>query len=88
LRHLQRAAANAELPKHTDGVAAVVICAHCDATPELIADGRAQLSIVRHELGCPTLLAQTRTLWADAVVGRAVGPTDIDAATAPGSQRL
>ena len=33
--------------------------------PELLVDCRAQLSIVRHAAGCPTLLAQVRTRWPD-----------------------
>jgi hypothetical protein len=33
-------------------------CTHCNAVPEQIV--KAQLAIVRHELGCPTLLAQVR----------------------------
>ncbi|MCV7100903.1 MULTISPECIES: hypothetical protein [Mycobacterium] len=43
----------------------VFACQHCPAAPELIVDGRAQLSIVRHNLGCPTLLAQVRARWPD-----------------------
>ncbi|MBS4729710.1 hypothetical protein MSM1_15620 [Mycobacterium sp. SM1] len=41
----------------------VFACQHCAAMPEMIIDGRAQLSIVRHSLGCPTLLTQVRTRW-------------------------
>ena len=41
----------------------VFSCQHCDAAPELVVDGRAQLSIVRHAFDCPTLLAQVRTRW-------------------------
>jgi hypothetical protein len=44
-------------------VAAVFTCAHCNAVPEPIVDGKAAIAIVRHELGCPTLMAQTRTRW-------------------------
>ena len=40
-------------------------CQYCSAVPELVVDGRAQLSIVRHALGCPTLLAQVRARWPD-----------------------
>ena len=40
-------------------------CQHCSAVPELVVDGRAQLSIVRHRLGCPTLQAQVRGRWLD-----------------------
>jgi hypothetical protein len=43
----------------------VFACQHCSAAPELVVDGRAQLSIVRHALGCPTLLAQVRARWPD-----------------------
>lgn len=38
-------------------------CQHCSAVPELVIDGRAQLSIVRHALGCLTLQAQVRARW-------------------------
>jgi hypothetical protein len=41
----------------------VFTCRACDVTPELVTDGGAQLAIVRHQLGCPTLMAQTRTRW-------------------------
>ena len=34
--------------------------------PELLTQSGAQLAIVRHQLGCPTLMAQSRTRWADA----------------------
>jgi len=44
-------------------VAAVFTCAHCNAVPEPVVDGKAAVAIVRHKLGCPTLLAQTRTRW-------------------------
>jgi hypothetical protein len=33
-------------------------CQHCNAVPELVVDGRAQLSIVRHALGCPDAASQ------------------------------
>lgn len=48
---------------HTDTVAAVFTCAHCNAVPESLVDGKAAMAIVRHGPGCPTLLAQTRTRW-------------------------
>jgi hypothetical protein len=35
-------------------------CQHCTAVPELVVDGKAQLSIVRHAPGCLTLQAQVR----------------------------
>lgn len=38
-------------------------CQHCDAMPELLVDGRAQLSVVRHGLDCPTRVAQVRARW-------------------------
>jgi hypothetical protein len=44
-------------------VAAVFTCTHCNAVPKQVIDGKAQLAIGRHKLGCPTLLAQTRTRW-------------------------
>jgi hypothetical protein len=40
-------------------------CQHCSAVPELVTDGRAQLSVVRHALGCATLQAQVRARWPD-----------------------
>ncbi len=43
----------------------VFCCQHCTAVPELLVDGKAQLAIVRHALGCPTLLAQVRNRWPD-----------------------
>jgi hypothetical protein len=55
---------------HTDTVAAVFTCTHCNAVPEQVVDGNAQLAIVRHDLGCPTLLAQTRVRWPAGVVRR------------------
>jgi hypothetical protein len=48
---------------HTDTVAAVFTCTHCNAVPEQVVDGKATIAIVRHELACPTLMAQTRTRW-------------------------
>jgi hypothetical protein len=41
----------------------VFTCQHCEAVLELVVAGNAQLSIVRHALGCPTLCAQVRTRW-------------------------
>jgi hypothetical protein len=43
--------------------AAVFTCTHCNAVPQRIVDGKATIAIVRHQLGCPTLMAQTRTRW-------------------------
>jgi len=31
----------------------VFTCTHCNAVPELVVDGNAQLAIVRHDLGWP-----------------------------------
>jgi hypothetical protein len=31
--------------------------------PELIAHGKAKVSVVRHALACPVLIAQTKTRW-------------------------
>jgi hypothetical protein len=48
----------------TDTVAAAVFtCTHCNAVPEQVVEGKAAVAIVRHKLGCPTLMAQTRTRW-------------------------
>ena len=38
-------------------------CPDCRAVPEQLASGKAKIGIVRHELGCPTLIAQTKTRW-------------------------
>ena len=48
---------------HTDTVAAVFTCTHCNAVPERVVDGKATIAVVRHKLGCPTLMAQSRTRW-------------------------
>jgi len=40
---------------HTDTVAAVFTCTHCNAVPEQVVDGKATIAIVRHKRGCPTL---------------------------------
>jgi hypothetical protein len=45
-------------------VAVVFTCTHCNAVPEQVVDGKATIAIVRHEIGCPTLMAQIRTRWA------------------------
>jgi hypothetical protein len=55
------------LPRHTDTVAAAFTCTHCNAMPEQVVDGGATIAIVRHELGCPTLMAQIRTRWRPAL---------------------
>jgi hypothetical protein len=44
-------------------VAAVFTCTHCNAVPERVVDGKATIAVVRHKLGCPTLIAQSRTRW-------------------------
>jgi hypothetical protein len=54
---------SSSVPMHTDTVAAVFTCTHCNAVPERVVDGNAAIAIVRDKLGCPTLLAQTRTRW-------------------------
>jgi hypothetical protein len=41
----------------------VFACQHCSAAPELVIQDRARLSVVRHTLGCPTLVAQVRARW-------------------------
>ena len=44
-------------------MAAVFTCTHCNAVPKQVVDGNATIAIVRHKLGCPTLMAQTRSRW-------------------------
>lgn len=39
----------------------VFACQHCGAA----AEASGPLAIVRHQLGCPTLVAQCRARWAD-----------------------
>jgi hypothetical protein len=51
------------LSSHSDTVAAVFTFTHCNAVPEQVVDARATIAIVRHEVGCPTLMAQTCTRW-------------------------
>jgi hypothetical protein len=51
-------------------VAAVFTRTHCNAVPEQIGDGKAQLAIVRHQLGCPTLVTQVRVRWISAAGNR------------------
>jgi hypothetical protein len=58
-RWITRSSATAAQTSFVD----VFTCRACDVTPELVTDGGAQLAIVRHQLGCPTLMAQTRTRW-------------------------
>jgi Phage integrase family len=57
-RRAERSTGLTHSGKHTGPVAAMFTCTHCNAVPEQIV--KAQLAIVRHELGCPTLLAQVR----------------------------
>jgi hypothetical protein len=45
-------------------VAAEFTCTQCNAAPERVVDGKATIAIVRHKLGCPTLLGQCRVRWA------------------------
>jgi hypothetical protein len=52
----------------------VFACQTCAAAPELITDGNAQLSVVRHTLGCPTLQAQVRARWPDHPTGLPATP--------------
>jgi hypothetical protein len=54
---------SSSVPRDTDIVAAEFTCTHCTAVPERVVDGKATIAIVRHRLGCPTLVAQTRTRW-------------------------
>ena len=54
---------------HTDTVAAVFTCTHCNAVPAKAVDGKATIAIVRHKLACPTLMAQT------ASAGRGIAAT-------------
>jgi hypothetical protein len=51
-------------------VPAVFTCTHCNAVPEPVVDGKARLAIVRHDLVCPALMAQTRVRWPARVVRR------------------
>jgi hypothetical protein len=37
--------------QHTDTVAAVFTCTHCNAVPEPVVNGKAAIAIVRHEPG-------------------------------------
>jgi hypothetical protein len=41
----------------------VFACTVCSAVPELVAQGSARLSVIRHAPGCPLLLRQTKTRW-------------------------
>ena len=43
----------------------VFACQHCNAAPELVTDGNAEVSVVRHAVDCPTLQAQVRARWRD-----------------------
>jgi hypothetical protein len=36
---------------------------HCNVVPEQVVDRKAMVAIMRHKLGCPTLMAQTRVHW-------------------------
>jgi hypothetical protein len=38
-------------------------CTVCSAVPELVAEGSARLSVIRHAPGCPLLLRQAKTRW-------------------------
>src|SRR5262245_65212139 len=50
-------------PVHTDTSGRVRLH-RLRVAPEVITDGRTRLAIVRHNLGCPTPLAQSRARWA------------------------
>ena len=63
------------LSRHTDTVAAAFTCTHCNAVPEQVVDGRATIAIVRHKLGCPTLMPQTRTRWPPQCAERLARPS-------------
>lgn len=45
-------------------MAAAFTCTHYNALPEHIVDGEAAIAVVRRNICCPALLAQTRTRWA------------------------
>jgi hypothetical protein len=45
------------------GFCTAFTCSHCNVVPEQVVDGKAAIAVVRHKLGCPTLVAQTRTRW-------------------------
>lgn len=38
-------------------------CTVCSAVPELVAEGSARLSVIRHAPGCPLLVRQAKTRW-------------------------
>jgi hypothetical protein len=44
-------------------MADVFACTVCSAVPELVAEGSARLSVIRHAPGCPLLLRQAKTRW-------------------------
>jgi hypothetical protein len=41
----------------------VFACTVCSAVPELVAEGSARLSVIRHAPACPLLLRQAKTRW-------------------------
>lgn len=41
----------------------VFACTVCSAVPELVTEGSARLSVIRHAAGCPLLLRQAKTRW-------------------------
>lgn len=45
------------------GAVDVFACTACSAVPELVTDGNAKVSVVRHRPGCAVLQAQVRTRW-------------------------
>jgi hypothetical protein len=48
-------------------VAAAFTYTHCHPVPEQVVDRGVTIAIVRHELGCPIPMAQTRTRWRPAL---------------------
>ena len=45
----------------------VFTCTHCNAVPEQVRDSKATIAVVRHKLGCPTLLARLGGLNVEAI---------------------
>jgi hypothetical protein len=41
----------------------VFACTVCSAVPELVVEGSARLSVIRHAPGCPLLLWHSKTRW-------------------------
>jgi hypothetical protein len=51
--------------RSTDGADLIDVfaCTVCSAVPELVTEGSARLSVIRHASGCPLLLRQAKTRW-------------------------